>query len=333
MRFTRLAGLARLAGLGLAGLLGACAGAGGLNDVSPAAGPVPSNVAQTRIVYQASVVSGTPFRVPGWLRLPKESSGRVPAVVIVHGPDGIDGRGAAHAGALNQAGIATLEIDMWAARRGPRNPTGQARSLSETLPDAYGALLYLAAHPAIDPARIGITGYAWGGGIATVTASRRMTSQFTQGRAAFAAHVPFYPLCWTLLAPGGPFSAVIQDLSGAPMLILAGAADDYDDADSCERVLSQVPARQRQAVAVKIFPGATHGWDDTRGAAASRPADPLARKGAGGAVKVAADPALADAARQLMVQAFREAFKLDPIGKLAPPAADIRPAAGAPGAR
>ena len=59
---------------------------------------------------------------------------RGPAVLICHGSDGVDGRGEFHAAALNAAGIATLEIDMWAARgtgRGAasrRVETGRERS-------------------------------------------------------------------------------------------------------------------------------------------------------------------------------------------------------------
>ena len=52
--------------------------------------------------------------VSGKLRLPFDGDGA--AVVICHGSDGVDGRGDFYAPALNAAGIATLEIDMWAAR-------------------------------------------------------------------------------------------------------------------------------------------------------------------------------------------------------------------------
>jgi hypothetical protein len=54
--------------------------------------------------------------VPATLTLPEKHTGRVPAVVIVHGSGGVDGRGAYHGVALNAAGIATFEIDMWAPR-------------------------------------------------------------------------------------------------------------------------------------------------------------------------------------------------------------------------
>ena len=40
----------------------------------------------------------------------------LPAVVILHGSAGVDSRGDFYARALNAAGIATFEIDMWEAR-------------------------------------------------------------------------------------------------------------------------------------------------------------------------------------------------------------------------
>ena len=56
-----------------------------------------------------------PLTVAGKLKLPTvETPG--PAVLICHGSDGVDTRGEFYAGALGDAGIATLEIDMWSAR-------------------------------------------------------------------------------------------------------------------------------------------------------------------------------------------------------------------------
>ena len=58
-----------------------------------------------------------PLLVAGELRLPPLAEGqRTGAVLICHGSDGVDGRGAALAEVLNARGLATFEIDMWAAR-------------------------------------------------------------------------------------------------------------------------------------------------------------------------------------------------------------------------
>ena len=55
-----------------------------------------------------STLPAPPQGIPATLRLPP-GEGRVPAVVIVHGSGGVDGRGAFYAEALRRAGIATIE--------------------------------------------------------------------------------------------------------------------------------------------------------------------------------------------------------------------------------
>ena len=119
-----------------------------------------------------------PLTVAAQLRLPANTTGKIPAVVIVHGSSGIDSRGAYYADVLNKAGIATLEIDLWGARGLIGGAAGRPRGVPETLPDAYGALKYLAARPEIDPARIGILGFSWGGVVAMLTATSTNTSKY-----------------------------------------------------------------------------------------------------------------------------------------------------------
>ncbi|MDB5494109.1 MAG: hypothetical protein JWP86_1446, partial [Phenylobacterium sp.] len=68
-------------------------------------------------VRTSYVAFATPsLTVAGKLNTLQDAAGETAAVVICHGSDGVDGRGDFHAAALNAAGIATLEIDMWAAR-------------------------------------------------------------------------------------------------------------------------------------------------------------------------------------------------------------------------
>jgi hypothetical protein len=60
--------------------------------------------------------------VSGELRIPDSKHDRLPAVLIIHSSPGFDGRGAFYAEALNQAGIATLEIDYLQGRGIPATP-------------------------------------------------------------------------------------------------------------------------------------------------------------------------------------------------------------------
>jgi uncharacterized protein len=70
----------------------------------------------TEVTFPGAVAEGYPkiAEVTGYLVFPtQEAKGQVPAVVILHGSGGIDGRGEFHAKALNEAGIATLEVFMF----------------------------------------------------------------------------------------------------------------------------------------------------------------------------------------------------------------------------
>jgi hypothetical protein len=96
----------------------------------------------------AAAQSGEPvtmpgYAIPGWGQVkevqglfarPGGSGARMPAVSILHGSAGVDGRGAFYAKALQEAGIATLEITMF--QRGGRPRAGHPA----TLPFAAAAL-------------------------------------------------------------------------------------------------------------------------------------------------------------------------------------------------
>lgn len=75
--------------------------------------------------------------------LPKQG---LPAVVILHGSNGVDSRGDFYARALNAEGIATLEIDMWEAR-GVTGVANRPPLPFFTYPDAFAALTYLSSYP------------------------------------------------------------------------------------------------------------------------------------------------------------------------------------------
>src|SRR5262245_49777116 len=82
----------------------------------------------TEVTFPGAVAEGYPkiAEVTGYLVFPtQETKGKVPAVVILHGSGGIDGRGEFHAKALNEAGIATLEVSMFTSGNRPRDGPAQ----------------------------------------------------------------------------------------------------------------------------------------------------------------------------------------------------------------
>lgn len=245
----------------------------------------------------------TPLTIAAQFRLPVGAEAPIPAVVIVHGSAGVDGRGAFLAEALNQAGIATLEVDMWAPR-GLGGGLGRPRSALETLPDAFGALRYLADRPDVDAANIGIAGFSWGGVVSMLTATRHNIETYLgRGDRPFAAHAPYYPVCWSYnTVPGYDFG----ELSGAPVFIQAGQLDTYDDPDGCQSLADGLSEQDRAAVSVVTYEGATHAFDRLQ--PSIRVFDPHANKGTGGEVDFIANPEVAETARRAAARFFRTSF-------------------------
>ena len=248
--------------------------------------------------------SAKPLAEAGILRVPVDAPRPVPAVLIVHGSSGIDSRGAQYAAALNAAGIATFEIDMWAARNiggGADRPKG----VPLTLPDAYGAFKLLAANPTIDAKRIGITGFSWGGVLSMLTATRPYTEQYLGRDMKFAAHAPNYPVCWVYnRVPGYEFKA----FTGSPVLLQAGELDTYDLPDTCAGLVASLDDTARRLVTLKVYAGAGHGWDRTEPAMTIE--DPFSHLGKGGKVVMASNEAVAAKSRAATVAFFRCAFGL-----------------------
>ena len=237
--------------------------------------------------------------VVGELHVPVAKSDLLPAVMIVNSTPGFDGRSALYAEALNRAGIATLELDFMQGR-------GQPASPRQHMAHAYETLQYLAADPRIDRERIGIMGFSWGGMIALLTSSKELTRKYTGERLQFAAHLGIYPICWRheLVVAGKDKyikRSVYQQVTGSPVHILAGDKDDYDDPDSCDKLLDALPTEVRRHFSLTMYPGATFGWDSRFSSAAWHAG---AHKNKGGIIHTEADEELAKRSREFAVSYF-----------------------------
>ncbi|MEO8813531.1 MAG: dienelactone hydrolase family protein [Caulobacteraceae bacterium] len=222
-----------------------------------------------------------------------------PAVLICHGSDGVDGRGAFYADALNVAGLATLEIDMWAARGSARGAAARPGSPLETLPDAFAALAFLSAQPEIDPARIGILGFSWGGVVSLMSATRRCADAHGHAGPRFAAHAANYPVCW---AYGRARGLDLTDLTGAPVLLQVGDNDGYDEPDAGAQLLARLHAHDAALIELVTHKGAGHGFD--RDLPAQTINDPFSHGGKGGAVEMRFNRKAAEEARGNVVRFF-----------------------------
>lgn len=214
------------------------------------------------------ISDGSVLSVKGKLKIPvrhnnqghnKSPRNKFAAVVILHGSSGVDFRGDFYARGLNEAGIATLEIDMWEAR-GIQSASEQPPLPIFTYPDAFAALKYLSEHPDIDPAKIGVLGFSWGGVITMAAATETYAAQFG-GDLRFAAHVAHYPLCFCYNTPG--FAGLeFTQLTGAPILVQIGEEDDYDEgSEPCYALRSSLNEQFQGLIDIKAYEGAYHGFD------------------------------------------------------------------------
>jgi dienelactone hydrolase len=189
---------------------------------------------------------GTPLR--GLLVRP-DGAGPFPAVVLLHGCDGVQPFQEQWAATLASWGYVALLADS----HGPRGigddcahwpPTTDSRPF-----DAFGALRYLSGLAFVDAGRVGVMGWDTGGRAVQRLLEAKGVQQAVAER--FAAGVELYPIG----RPEGPVSA--------PVLLLVG---DKDDCSPMARIRHAMAAFDPGPVplALEVLPGAGHGFDDAR---------------------------------------------------------------------
>jgi dienelactone hydrolase len=240
-----------------------------------------------------------PMRVPGLLRLAEPASRA--AVVIAHGSSGPDSRGPAYAQALAEVGISSLEIDMWRPR-GLKGGLDRPKSVADTFPDVFGAFRYLTTRPEFDALRIGLMGFSWGGVLSMLTATRAVSRRYLRNGERFAAHAPLYPVCWLYNRVEG---YEFRDLTGAPILLQCGGADDYDAPGAAATLRDSLDIADRASLQILVHPDATHAFDQVD-EAAKVVTDPFAHQGRGGEVRFTPNPEAAAAARRAAAEFFRQ---------------------------
>jgi len=237
--------------------------------------PIVAAALQTQETVQvpvAAVGGGDRGRkIAALVRQPPAGSGQTtyPAVILLHSSwgwaDEHEGVGV-YAEALSRAGYVTLEPRMFPGGSGNGAPASY-------LPELFGVLRYAAKRPDVDPNRIAVSGFSFGGILSLIAATKWANESYRDGSPRVAAYAPFYPVCWLLEANvlGRP-SPVPTDAwlewTGAPVRIFVGGKDDYDDRDpnACQEAIDSLPESGRKSFSVKVYASATHGWDQRRAA-------------------------------------------------------------------
>ena len=187
--------------------------------------------------------------LPLWGHLDKPAgAGPFPAVVLLHGCNGIRPTHARWASELTQLGYVTLIVDSL----GPRSVFDVCKTpLRDASPqvrafDALGALAYLQGLPFVDGKRVGVVGWSHGGNSALEAVNEVGVAASIAQR--FQAAIAFYPYC----VSGGDFTL--------PALILLGEADEWGPASECEKLKAQSKSGGA-SIELVVYPGAFHAFD------------------------------------------------------------------------
>ena len=200
-------------------------------------------------------VSPLPFVLQGLLRRP-EGAGRFRAVVLLPICEGYAKRLDEDWGArISSWGYVTLTIDSFGPREIRNCGKFATTDYSDLAFDAYRSLNFLIQKRFVDPNRVAIVGFAWGGW-QTLSAIERGAIE----RAAahkFRAAAAFYPFC-----------SYFKGIMTVPTLILVGELDDWTTADACRKMVAgegdvgiSRQTGEGSSVQLIVLPGAYHGFD------------------------------------------------------------------------
>jgi len=189
----------------------------------------------------------SPTTIEGYLSKP-DGSGPFPAVVYLHGCDGLSANARSIAAeVITGWGYVSLAVDSFATR-------GIKAACDQPMPDrqadALGALLYLSKLAFVDPKQIAVLGSSQGGIVALQLASTHPVGLFAiPDELKFKDAVAYYPLC-----------SFATDQLTIPTIILIGELDDWTPAKDCERLMER-RAGKGAPVKLVIYPGAYHAFN------------------------------------------------------------------------
>lgn len=179
-----------------------------------------------------------------------------PAVVVCEGLGGVkNARERRYGRFFAQNGFVSFVVDSFGTRGYGKAPHPiRAINVTESmmLADAFSALQWLSEQPNVDPNRIYITGYSYGGMITVLTAYEQIRKHFVKGDAKFAGHVSYY----------GPTVPRMEDYSttGAPVVILNGELDNNVNFDRLESIAEDLK-NGGSAVENIVYANTYHQWD------------------------------------------------------------------------
>src|SRR4051794_14246339 len=197
--------------------------------------------------------NGKEVTVAGEFRI-AQGSGKLPVVVLMHGPSGVGAGMDPWVRHFNAMGISTFVIDGFSGRG--LTAVGPNQALLGRLNfilDIYRSLEILAKHPRVDTDRIVLMGFSRGGQATLYASLDRFHKLWNKSGAQFAAYIPFYPDCSTSYATD-------TEVAARPIRIHHGTPDDYNPVSSCKTYLARLQEAKRDVVLTE-YPDSQHGFD------------------------------------------------------------------------
>ncbi len=194
-------------------------------------------------------------RLHAELHLPAKE-GPWPGVVILDGLGGPKGaRERRYGRLLSDHGYAALVLDSFATRGvGTRGDLVRAIRVSEAmmLGDAFAGLRHLADRPDVDPERIGVIGFSYGGMITALAAYEQLAQIYLPQGPRFRTHVSYYGCSIPRLE--NPAT------TGAPVTHMLGGRDRNVLMARAHKIAADL-RRGGSESQVKVFDGIYHQWD------------------------------------------------------------------------
>ncbi len=204
-----------------------------------------------------NLTPAAPLTVDATLVRPR-GDGPFPAVVQLHGCEGLEPQSYRWAHWLADRGYVALVVDSF----GPRGVKGDCRTGPDEPPitarfdDAMGALAYLQAQPFVRGDRVAAIGWSQGGVYAmSVVNGPSLERAKARGvklpAVGFAAAIGVYP---------GGCQSLVNEQVIRPVLVLIGGADDWTPAAVCRQMVEAMKTRGAD-ISIVVYPGAYHYFD------------------------------------------------------------------------
>jgi carboxymethylenebutenolidase len=233
--------------------------AGGYAVAAFSAQAAPIHTDAQGLVAGAVEIPAADRRIPGYLARPA-GAGRHAAILVYSEVFGVHEWIKDVCRRLAHAGYVALAPDFFVRHGDPSKLTdfgeiarivAQASDRQVTS-DTAAALKFLKAQPYVDPARMGVTGFCWGGGKAWLAAER-----FGDFKAGTAWYGPLRANPKMGDAPG-PL-ALVKDLH-APVLGLYGGKDQGISREDVEAMRAALKAAGKTGSEIVVYPEAQHGF-------------------------------------------------------------------------